>query len=224
MRFYLIYPKFHMINLYLIRHAESELNEERYLISGVSNKIPLSKRGLLQAELLGNRFRDSGVFFDEVYSSTTIRALDTAKIVGKQLNYSLDDVVITPELLELSQGDWEGKVRAGVYTTEVLSLMECDYWNFSPPNGESQRNVEERMLRCINLIQIPENLKEITVGIFTHAKSIKCLLRAIIDFSPKKSYNLRVQNTSVTKLHYTNGKWNLDMFDDSSHLLRMEQI
>ena len=60
------------------------------------------------------------------------------------------DVVKTSKLLELSQGDWEGKTRSKIYTPKILSLMNKRNWDFSAPNGESQRDVEKRMLKWMN--------------------------------------------------------------------------
>ena len=94
-----------MLDLYLIRHAESEMNHEGDLIGGRSNETPLSKKGMRQASLLGKRLKNSGIVWNEIYSSTARRAVETAIGVGEQVEYSLDDIVKTPELLELDQGD-----------------------------------------------------------------------------------------------------------------------
>ena len=103
--------------------------------------------------------------------------MDTSRHVGTQLGYSLDDVVKTPKLLELDQGEWEGKPRVEIYTPKVLAKINSNNWNFTPPSGESQRTVEERMLKWVNENLISRYLEEITTGIFTHGMAIKCLDR-----------------------------------------------
>lgn len=59
-----------MLDIYLIRHAESEMNNNRHLIGGRSNYTQLSQRGIHQANLLGQRLKQSGIVFDNIYSSS----------------------------------------------------------------------------------------------------------------------------------------------------------
>ncbi|MDA2922338.1 histidine phosphatase family protein [Patescibacteria group bacterium AH-259-L07] len=213
-----------MLDIYLIRHAESEMNNNRHLIGGRLNETPLSARGIYHANLLGKRLKDSGVAFNEVYSSTAARTIETAKIVGTQLGYSLDDVVKTTELLELDQGEWEGKPRVDIYTPEVLALINKDNWNFTPPNGESQRAVEERMLRFVNENLLSKYSEGTVAGVFTHGVAIKCLLRGIMDFSPALTYKVNLDDTSITRLKYTDRGWHLVTVNDTAHLLGEDKI
>jgi len=207
-----------MLDIYLIRHAESEMNNNWHLIGGRSNATPLSQRGILQAVSLGKRLKYSGVVFDEIYSSTAKRTLETAKNTGLHSGFSLDDVVKASELLELDQGDWEGKPRDSIYTSEVLNLINSDNWNFTPPNGESQKAVEERMLNWVDRTLISRYSQEKTVGIFTHGFAIKCLLRGIMDFSPSLTYKITLDNASITRLKYSEIGWHLITVNDTAHL------
>lgn len=207
-----------MLDIYLIRHAESEMNKNSHLISGRLNETPLSEKGIYQANLLGKRLKDSNVVFNELYSSIAKRTIETARIVIQHLDYSLDDIIKTTELLELDQGEWEGKPREEIYTPEVLAQITSDNWNFTPPCGESQRAVEERMLRWVNKNLTLRYSEGLTVGIFTHIMSIKCLLRGIMDFSPTLTYKVNIDNTSITRLKYTNLGWHLVTVNDTAHL------
>jgi hypothetical protein len=40
----------------------------------------------------------------------------------------------------------EGKPRQECYTPEVLAAIQADNWNFAAPGGESQRQLEERVV------------------------------------------------------------------------------
>jgi len=213
-----------MLDIYLIRHAESEMNNNRHLIGGRSNSTPLSDRGVCQADLLGRRLKESGVFFNNVYSSSAERTLKTAINVGLHLGFSLDNIVVTSKILELDQGDWEGKSREQVYTPETLSRINTDNWKFTPPNGESQKNVEDRMLRWLEEYVLSKYPKEETTGIFTHGMAIKCLLRGIMDFSPSLTYKINLDNTSITRLKYGERGWNILTINDTAHLLGENKI
>ncbi|MBI2666233.1 histidine phosphatase family protein [Candidatus Woesearchaeota archaeon] len=212
-----------MLDLYLIRHAESEANNNPHLISGRSNEIPLSEVGKYQAELLGKRFKDHKIIFDRWYSSTAVRTVETARISGKVVEHSIDEVLKSPELLELDMGEWVGRLRTEAYTPEVLSKINSDNWNFAPPGGESQREVEERMLRWVNGTLLKkyqheqEKEQEIKMAVFTHGLAIKCLLRGIMDFSTNITYRIHIDNTSITRLNYDKNGWHVITVNDTSH-------
>lgn len=195
------------------------MNSKGHLICGRSNEIALSQRGAYQAGLLGKRLARSGVVFDDVYSSSAKRSLETARIVGTHICFSLDEVISTADLLELDQGDWEGKPRADIYSPELVAEINRDNWNFTPPNGESQKIVEQRMLRWVNDTLVSRHSQEKTVGVFTHGFAIKCLLRGILDFSASHTYKIRIENTALTRLTYNDQGWHLMTVNDTAHLL-----
>ena len=221
-----------MLDFYLIRHAESEMNVNNHLISGRSTETPLSGRGIHQADLLGKRLNQERVRFDKVYSSIAVRALDTAKIVCEQIKYSLDEIIQSDQLVELSQGEWEGKLRSEIYTSEMLARINADNWNFKAPSGESQKELEERMTAYINRnIVVPyltaeeNNLgyNQIT-GIFSHGTAIKCFLRGIMNWDPNMTYKTSLDNTSISRLKYSKDGWRLLGMNDTAHLLGQSKI
>ena len=202
-----------MLDLYLIRHAETEMNKQPYLIGGRSNSTPLTKKGKEQATLLGRRL--SIIPINEYYSSPAVRAIETARIA----HGTLDDVIKTPMLLELDEGDWEGKLRAEIYTPEVLAQINADNWNFTPPHGESQRTVEKRMMSFVNDNLVIRYLQNVSCCVFTHGMAIRCLLRGVMDFSPKITYKIELENTSITHLKYSERGWHVITVNDAAHLM-----
>ena len=208
-----------MLNLFLIRHAESEMNNRLDLIGGRSMNSPLSLRGVEQANLLGARFKNNGIVFDEIYSFTAKRAMDTAMKTCEQFGISKENIVLSSEILELDQGEWEGKLRDKIYTTELLNSINKDPWNFAPKKGESQKDVEERMLKWVNSTLIPKHFQNITVGVFTHGMAIKCLLRGILDFSPQHTYKINLDNASITRLRYDERGGHLISVNDVARLV-----
>ena len=78
------------MELYIVRHGQSESN------AGVEKEDPaLTKTGLRQAELLGERFKD--IRFDHIYASSLLRAAQTARGAAK---YQSVPVEIVPALCE----------------------------------------------------------------------------------------------------------------------------
>jgi broad specificity phosphatase PhoE len=208
-----------MIELYLIRHAESVLNANGIFIGGRSNYAPLSKKGEFQSELLGIRFINEKMKFKKIYSSIAVRAKNTAQISCKKAGF-LEEIIFSDRIVELDQGDWEGEPRDEIYTEEILKKINLDRWNFKAPNGESQKEGEERMMSFVeNEIVSKYNPDEKNVfGVFTHGFLIKCFLRGIIDFDPKRTYCIAINNTSITKLEYDAKGWHLFSLNDTDHL------
>ncbi len=209
-----------MLDIYLIRHAESQINAHQHLIGGRSNDSPLSPLGEFQALWLGQRLREQEIKFDQIYSSTAVRAQQTAHITCRQMGYPLENILYSEKLLEIDQGDWQGQPREKIYTQETIAKINQDNWNFAAPNGESQRQVEERMYSWVkeNLLVSYDQAQPKTIGLFTHGLAIKCLLRGILGSNPAMTHKIVLDNTSITKLSYSNTGWHLVKVNDAAHL------
>ena len=214
-----------MLSVYLFRHAESEGNVNHHLIGGQSNHYPLSPRGEEQSHRLGARLRAEGHSFAALYSSTAVRTQATAAIATSYLE-EVPALQLREELLELSQGEWEGKVRNDIYTPEQLSVVRSDPYDFRPPGGESQRDVEHRMYSWLEeVVDTYDNApKPTAVGAFTHGFAIKTLLRGIMQGSPIMTYRTIIHNTSLTVLYREQGMWFVDRVNDHQHIIGMDFI
>jgi broad specificity phosphatase PhoE len=118
-------------------------------------------------------------------------------------------------------GDWTGKDRSKTYTKEVIDQINADVWNFSPPNGESQHQVEERMLDFVTSVVRPlwaENKKEQHVVVMGHGLAFKCLLRGILNFDAENTTRIQLENTSITELGLNDKGWHLIRLNDCAHL------
>jgi probable phosphoglycerate mutase len=129
------------MNILLVRHGETAWNREgRY--QGRTD-IPLSPDGEQQVRRLSERLRE--ITIDVAISSPLSRARKTAEAIlhGKSTQLELDD-----GLLEISHGQWEGKLASDV----ALSHAEMfGVWRSSPgrnspagPQAETLGDVEAR--------------------------------------------------------------------------------
>ncbi len=211
-----------VLNLYLLRHAETEYNSHRSIIGGRSNFLGLSERGVKQAKALGKRLKAEGISFDEVYSSTALRTRKTTEIVVEYLDFPNGQIIFSDDLLELSQGDWEGKKRVNVYTPNVLEQMAEQHWSFKAPNGESQKDVEKRVYSWIERNLMNKENHNSTTAIFGHGLATKCLTRRIMDSNPSLTYRISIDNCSISQFKYAfDGEhkgWSLIKTNDNSHL------
>lgn len=90
--------------VYFIRHGETDFNK-RCLIQGMSD-IPLNDKGIHQAELAADWFKQQGIVFDEVFSSPLVRARKTAAIVSGR---TFEEVHPDARIQEMDFGVDEGK-------------------------------------------------------------------------------------------------------------------
>ena len=209
------------LEIYLIRHAETEVNTVlKDIIGGRSNWAELTENGIAQAIALGRRLRDEGVTFDAVHSSPAIRAQQTAHYFLEAMGQSIWGVELEQSIIELSQGDWEGKQRKGIYSRQdVREGLDRDSWNYVPGDvvkGESHAAVAQRMRGWLE--QTVEKYAPGRVAAVTHALSIKYLLADLFDLDRKTAYKIPVSNASITVISYEDGKPICTKRNDVSHL------
>lgn len=225
------------LDLYLFRHGESELNVKdignEATIGGRSPHINLSERGIQQAKALGHELKRRGTSFDYLYSSPTVRAEHTAKIVAGAIGFPADKILTSEALHEVSNGSWEGKLKKEVYTPEVIAQINANNWQFIPPNGESQQQVANRMYDFIyqNFIEKKDLSSNISVGLATHGTSMKDL-RALILFREimgvdenlvRNAIRSTIENCAIAQFKYIpqNQKmsgWHEISWNDHAHL------
>lgn len=209
------------LKVYLIRHAQSTLNQKPDLITGRSPEIPLTEQGKKGAKNLGEKLLKEGVIFNTVYSSPLKRSKDTCEEVCKVLQIPREEIVEVPELIEYSAGEWEEQKRQEVYTPELVAKMNTIGPFFIPPKGESQRMVERRVSNWFEdeILYNPDfSNGEFTIGIFSHGLTIKCFLHYVMGFNDRLIYKITLDNGSVSVLRFDQTGWYIDKINDTSHL------
>ena len=231
------------LRLLLFRHGESAMNVQQGVIGGQSNDAILTTKGEKQAKALGKRLRRDGLVFDRLYSSTAVRAKQTAMLACAELK-GKHHVIETREVLELCQGEWTGLARSVVYDEAFLKKIEQEQMFFRPPgfsqvdsytdkdgrltapSGESQFDVEIRVARFVDKLldgcTVPAD-SLLTVGVFMHGMAIRCFLRRILGAGPASAVHMDTANTSITELRYDPrdhnlGGWHVVRVNDAAHL------
>ncbi len=90
-----------MKNLILVRHAKSSWSNPRLR----DHDRPLNKRGINDAPLMAKRFQDLKISVDLILSSTSTRALETAKVFAAHINQI--EIITEPKLYHCDQDDIE---------------------------------------------------------------------------------------------------------------------
>ncbi len=186
-----------------------------HLIGGRSNHSPLTPKGCQQSFALGLHFKNEGISFDHCIVSPALRTLDSFRLTTQAMGLEIEPI-IDDRIQELRQGDWEGKPREEIYPYVQQQIKELG-WNFKAPNGESQYEVEQRMIAFANNCHLmyPDKI----LGVFTHGMAIKCLLRSIEDWPPETTYKRDLDNTAISIIQYHGDRWHSRCINDNRHLI-----
>lgn len=203
--------------IYLVRHAESEANLLPHLIAGRSSESPLTSRGVEQAQQLGLYMLDNEMVPINVFASPARRTRSTAAHALKQLGLEGMEPVVSTDLLEQSQGEYEGKVREEVYTDEIKAERERLGKNFKLPGAESMNEVGQRVdnwvQRTIEEVASERASEEpIQIYGFTHAGSVANLASRILDWGRYETYQnqVAIPNASISRFVLDKGKLSVD--------------
>lgn len=122
------------------RHGETVWNTEKRMQG--RNDSPLTERGREQAGQLKRRL--DLIAFDAVYTSPLGRALDTTGILTEGRNLPVHQDI---RLAEIDLGELEGMTfkELAISSPEILNDMKNRPEAFSPPGGESNHDVLERV-------------------------------------------------------------------------------
>lgn len=169
------------MRLYLVRHGETILNQKKCYYG--DSDVPLSERGVRQAQALGKELKD--ITFDTILSSPLRRAVDTAKRLCRA--GEKEEILITDDRLKEQQFGIFEEMTVG----EVCERYpkEWDDWNqdfanYVIPKGESFRQVRERV-DCF-LAECQEKYKG-TVLITAHKGTLGHMLASMLQM-PLEGY------------------------------------
>jgi probable phosphoglycerate mutase len=137
--------------LYYIRHGETDWNVEQRLQG--HRDTPLNSRGRGQASHCGGILHDlleregRAATACGYVSSPLCRACQTMELVRTALELDPDAYARDKRLIEISFGDWEGLTLPEIAArdADALAARERDKWGFTPPGGESYRDVTARV-------------------------------------------------------------------------------
>lgn len=209
-----------MTHIYLVRHAQTDLNADPTTIWWRSNHVKITKIWHKQWRLLQNYIATSNNLVDVLYISPAIRTKQTSLYLATWLWYSKESI-IDDRLQEIDQWDWTGKNRKTTYTQEIIDTIQKDPLWFTPPNGESINMVWDRMNELLD--EIIQKYPDWYARIVSHGVAIAATImkRFGITWSTVKSWPH--SNTWITSIHYdpnpkSIASWRMLAYNNDSHL------
>lgn len=199
------------MNLYLIRHGETEWNAMRRYQGQVN--VPLTEAGLAQARLLTEKF--PAEHLDAVYSSTLDRAWFTAQPLAARYACPL---TAEPDLRELNFGVLEGLTfeEISAQYPEQASQLFSRPDLLRIPDGETFMQLEQRATQLLQ--RVYRQHKDDTIALVAHGAINKTLLASLMHIPLRYLWSIGQSNTAVNLLVLTDDFYTVEYLNNTSHL------
>lgn len=195
-----------MLELWLIRHGETIWNKERRM-QGQQDSA-LSELGLQQARLLSKRLASET--FTQVHASDSLRAKRTAEIALPDATIMLD-----ARLREMSYGILEGKTEAEFTAEERehYAGYRTNPGGTRIPQGENWPDILTRVKAWMQ--DLPADGK---IAAFCHGGTVRAALLAVVGAPDKREWDVRIENTSISRFLLSPQKTMILSINDTYHL------
>lgn len=218
------------VEIYLTRHGKTMLNTTDR-VQGWAD-APLTKEGIEVAEFLGSGLKDTK--FDKVYSSDSGRAIETAKIVLEKSGQSNLELTQNKNLREACFGDFEGELNHtfreelakanNMSIDEFMEIFDVDVMLDTCSKIDESKMAESAEQVSIRIREEMDKIAEEAyengdgnILIVSHGISIMALLYTI---SPEALNSLEggLENASISKIVYEDGKYTVESVNDMSYV------
>lgn len=200
-----------MGKIYITRHGETEWNTVKRM-QGQDNS-PLTELGRKQAEWLYNRLKETRI--DIIYSSSLVRALDTAYILKGERDIK---VIPTDALKEIYLGSWQGCLADEV--EKNYPEQHRYFWYepelYVPIDGETFEDLISRVSFWFQ--DILEKHANEDILIVSHAIVLKALINYVNNGDIKTLWNgPHFKPTSLTILEHNYNQFKIELLADITH-------
>ena len=206
------------LTVYLIRHGETDWNEEGRC-QGVTD-IPLNGKGIRQAQAVTKAFENEPIH--HILTSPLQRARDTADMLATQHGLTLEHF---DALKEWNQGELEG-LTGPQLMKEYPGFFErwlADPAGTAPPGGEPLQDLQERAWPIIDSLR-QQDREEITgpIVVVSHTLTSAVIVCAAVGLDLAHVHRLKIDLASISSLVFTEfgpfAMWRLASLNDRYHL------
>ena len=188
--------------LHIVRHGRTEHNASGLLLGRIDP--PLDDLGRDQAVALAAAIGP----VDRLITSPLLRTRQTAEAFAVE-------PVVDERWIELDYGDFDGVPLASI-DPEIWKAWRTDA-EFSPPGGESLRQLGERVSSALDDLSAAEDPELVTV-VVTHVSPIKAAVCWALGVDDLVSWRLWVATASITSVAVGGGLRAVHGFNDIAHL------
>ena len=201
-----------MNKLILLRHGQSQWNLENRF-TGWKN-VPLTEKGETEAKKAGELIKKHNISIDRVFSSLLERANKTAEIaiIHAALNNLLENnkliMTCSEKLNERDYGDLVGlnkQETAYKFGKDQVHIWRRSY-DTPPPNGESLKDVVERVSPYFKKNIKPLIDKGENVLIAAHGNSLRAMMIELGMYKSEEISNIELPTGSPLCINLDQGK------------------
>nr|WP_320022905.1 histidine phosphatase family protein [uncultured Draconibacterium sp.] len=201
----------------IIRHGETLWNVQKRIQGQRNSK--LSENGITQAELVAKALAKRE--FNVLVSSDLGRAIETAKIINKQLLLPHE---YNANLRERSFGIFEGKNFAEIeekYPEEFLRYKERNP-EFVVPGGESIQQMYKRITSEIE--SVARKFKDQKVLIVSHGLVLEMMMYRTFNLRLDEPRAFSINNSSISSFYIDENNWFLKEWGVIEHLVSLNVL
>ena len=191
-----------MNKLILLRHGQSQWNLENKF-TGWKN-VPLTEKGEMEAKKAGELIKKNKIHIDFIFSSVLERANKTAEIAIKEAN--LQNLINNNKLImikhedlnERDYGDLVGlnkEETANKFGKEQVQIWRRSY-DTPPPNGESLKDVVERVSPYFKKNIKPLLVQNNNILIAAHGNSLRAMMIELGMYKPEEISSIELPTGS----------------------------
>lgn len=188
------------MDLYLIRHTRPQI--EAGVCYGQLD-VPLAATCREDCSAVAARLST----VDAVWTSPLARCRTLANVIAARSGLS---PVTESRLRELRFGEWEGRNWEKI-AREQSDPWAADYWNVAPPDGETYRELYERVALALEHILACRTPR---VALVTHAGPIRAALAHCLELEPRRYSDVKLEYGGITLLRRTRRRWRLEYLND----------
>jgi 2,3-bisphosphoglycerate-dependent phosphoglycerate mutase len=203
-----------MAALVLVRHGESQWNLENRFTGWVD--VPLSPKGVHEAQAAGLRLKGEKIRFDKAYTSALKRAQETLRLILEGLGQSGIPVEKDQALNERHYGDLQGLNKAETakkYGDEQVKIWRRSY-DVAPPGGESLKDTAARTLPYFESRILPDLKQGLNVLVAAHGNSLRSIVMELDKLTKEQVLELNL-STGVPIVYH---------FDSSLKILSKKEL
>ena len=201
-----------MNKLVLLRHGQSQWNLENRFTGW--KDVPLTEKGINEANNAGHLLKKHNIKIDKVFSSVLERANKTAEIAMKVLeieNLYENGNLIYEKNLNLNERDYGDLVGLNkAETADKFGKEQVHIWRRSydipPPNGESLKDVVDRVSPYFTETIQPHILNKKNVLIAAHGNSLRAIMIKVGMYKPEEISSIELPTGSPLCIDYQNGE------------------
>lgn len=200
-----------MNTYYLVRHGQTVWNTLGQT-QGHGNS-PLTELGIQQAKDLAEALKEYPI--DIIYCSDLGRAVETAEIIGKELNIEIHP---TESLREMGFGVWEGMPLREI---EKIYPESFKMWRNEPEKvhiegGETLDMIKQRQDKLIE--ELNEKYKNKHILLVSHSVTVRVMLLSFLESHVRNIYRIKQDNTALNIVEYRNYGPVIMKMNDTRHL------